>query len=252
MATRTVLITGAAGGVGRALVERFLKEDFKVFATDLDAKKLADLQVEYQVSGIFCGDIRQPAVCAAAVDAAVRAMGRLDVLINAAGVWREGPVEAFTEEDFDLVLDVNLKATFFMCSAAIPHLKLSEGSILNISSDAGRQGNRNAAAYCASKGGVTLLTKTLALDLAPFGVRCNAISPGDIETPMLKFQATQYGQGNPQAYYQDLLDKYPQGARARFIQPEEVAELAFFLCQPGARSITGADMAIDCGVSAGH
>ena len=239
--TISVLVTGAAGGVGRALVEHFKKQGCKVFATDLTA-----LEVDYQA------DIRRPAACKAVVAAAVAAMGRLDVLINAAGVWREGPVEECSEEDFDLVLDVNLKGTFFMCAAAIPYLKESEGSIVNISSDAGRQGNKNAAAYCASKGGVTLLSKTLALDLAPFGVRCNAISPGDIETPMLRFQAEQYGQGDTQGYYRALLDKYPQGARARFIQAQEIAELAFFLSQPGARSITGADLAIDCGLSAGN
>lgn len=112
------------------------------------------------------------------VAAAVSAFGRLDALVNAAGIWREGPVEHFSEEDFDLVLGVNLKAVFFMCKAAIPHLRATQGSIVNISSDAGRQGNRNAAAYCASKGGVALLTKTLALDLAPDGVCCNAVSPG--------------------------------------------------------------------------
>lgn len=239
--TISVLVTGAAGGVGRALVEHFTKQGCKVFATDLAA-----LEVDYQA------DIRHPAACKAVVAAAVAAMGRLDVLINAAGVWREGPVEECSEEDFDLVLDVNLKGTFFMCAAAIPYLKESEGSIVNISSDAGRQGNKNAAAYCASKGGVTLLSKTLALDLAPFGVRCNVISPGDIETPMLRFQAEQYGQGDTQGYYRALLDKYPQGARARFIQAQEIAELAFFLSQPGARSITGADLAIDCGLSAGN
>ena len=96
------------------------------------------------------------------------------------------------------------------------------------------------------------MTKALALDLAPSGVRCNSISPGDVATPMLNFQAERYGEGDPAGYLQDLLAKYPQDEQARFIQPEEVAELAFFLCQPAARSITGADMAIDCGVSAGH
>lgn len=252
MTAPTVLITGAAGGVGRALVECFLQHHWAVFATDLDAEKLASLHSDFELAGTFAGDIRRPSICTEVVAAAVTATGRLDALINAAGVWREGPVEDFSEADFDIVLDVNLKATFFMCSAAIPHLKLSEGCIVNMSSDAGRQGNKNAAAYCASKGAVTLLSKTLALDLAPFGVRCNTISPGDIETPMLRFQATEYGQGDPQAYYQGLLDKYPQGARARFIQPQEVAELALFLCQPAARSITGADMAIDCGLSAGN
>ncbi|MFC5698822.1 SDR family NAD(P)-dependent oxidoreductase [Pseudomonas sp. GCM10022186] len=252
MSTPVVLVAGAAGGVGRALVQRFIQGGWQVFATDLDAQGLARLQAEHPACGIFAGDIRRPATCKDTVAAALAAFGRLDALVNAAGVWREGPVESFSEEDFDLVLEVNLKATFFMCAAAIPHLKTSEGAIVNISSDAGRQGNRNAAAYCASKGGVTLLTKTLALDLAPFGVRCNAVSPGDIETPMLKFQAERYGQGDPEGYYRELLAKYPQGDRACFIQPGEVAELAFFLCQSGARSITGADMAIDRGVSAGN
>lgn len=247
-----VLITGAAGGVGRALMQHFIQGGWQAFAIDIDAPGLHALHIDHPMSGSFTADIRQPEQCTSAVAAAIAAFGRLDALVNAAGVWREGPVESFSEDDFDLVVDVNLKATFFMCSAAIPHLKVSKGSIVNVSSDAGRQGNRNAAAYCASKGGVSLLTKALALELAPFGVRCNAVSPGDIDTPMLRFQAEHYGQGDPDAYYQELLAKYPQGARARFIQPEEVAELAFFLCQPGARSITGADMAIDNGVSAGN
>ena len=99
--TISVLVTGAAGGVGRALVEHFTKQGCKVFTTDLAA-----LEVDYQA------DIRRPAACKAVVAAAVAAMGRLDVLINAAGVWREGPVEECSEEDFDLVLDVNLKGTF--------------------------------------------------------------------------------------------------------------------------------------------
>lgn len=247
-----VLITGAAGGVGSALVARFLAGGWQVFATDANAAGLTTLSQRHALLGSQTADIRSAATCKTVVNAAVAAAGRLDAVINAAGVWREGPVEAFSEEDFDLVLDVNLKASFFICAAAIPHLREARGAIVNISSDAGRQGNPNAAAYCASKGGLTLFTKALALDLAPFGVRCNAVSPGDIETPMLKFQAERYGNGDPDAYYRELLAKYPQGAQARFIQPEEVAELAFFLCQPGARSITGADMAIDQGVSAGH
>ena len=247
-----VLITGAAGGVGSALVARFLASDWQVFATDANADGLTELDQRHALVGSLTTDIRKPAHCNAVVAAAIEAAGRLDALINAAGVWREGPVEAFSEEDFDLVLDVNLKAAFFMCAAAIAHLRQTRGAIVNISSDAGRQGNPNAAAYCASKGGLSIFTKALALDLAPYGVRCNAVSPGDIETPMLKFQAEHYGNGDPQAYYRELLGKYPQGDQARFIQPEEVAELAFFLCQPGARSITGADMAIDQGVSAGH
>lgn len=247
-----VLITGAAGGVGRALVRRFIAGGWQVFATDLNASGLASVQESHSLAGVTAADIRKPGACKDVVSAVLAACGRINALINAAGVWREGPAETFTEEDFDIVLDVNLKATFFMCSAAIPSLRDTKGSIVNISSDAGRQGNLNAAAYCASKGGVSLLTKALALDLAPDGVRCNAVSPGDIETPMLKFQAERYGNGDPEGYYRNLLSKYPQREQARFVQADEVAELVYFLCQPSAKAITGADMPIDQGVSAGH
>lgn len=247
-----VLISGVLGGIGQAVRAHFLQAGWRVFGTDLDGAALAALEAEGGLAGQHADDLRQASASREVVASALNRLGRLDALVNCAGVWREGPAETFSEEDFDLVLDVNLKASFFLCAAAIPALRDTRGAIVNLSSDAGRQGNRNAAVYCASKGAVTLMTKALALDLAPSGVRCNSISPGDVATPMLSFQAERYGDGNPAAYLQDLLAKYPQGEAARFIQPEEVAELAFFLCQPAARSITGADLAIDCGVSAGH
>ncbi|KTT37797.1 short-chain dehydrogenase [Pseudomonas oryzihabitans] len=247
-----VLITGVLGGIGQATCAQFANDGWQVFGTDLDAVALAELQAGGALAGCHAADLRRASAAQEVVAAAQTTLGRLDALINCAGVWREGPAESVSEEDFDLVLDVNLKATFFLCAAAIPALRATRGAIVNISSDAGRQGNRNAAVYCASKGAVTLMTKALALDLAPSGVRCNCISPGDVATPMLTFQAERYGNGDPAGYLQELLAKYPQGEEARFIQPEEVAELAFFLCQPAARSITGADLAIDCGVSAGH
>ena len=96
-----------------------------------------------------------------------------------------------------------------------------------------------------------MLSKTLALDLAPDGIRVNAVSPGDIATPMLDFQAERYGEGDPKGYKRDLLKLYPQGAGARFIRPEEIAELVWFLCQPYAEAITGANLAMDFGLSAG-
>jgi NAD(P)-dependent dehydrogenase (short-subunit alcohol dehydrogenase family) len=98
---------------------------------------------------------------------------------------------------------------------------------------------------------VTNFSRALALDLAPDGVRANVVSPADTATPMLDFQAERYGGGDPEGYKAALLAKYPQGAAARFIRPEEVADLVFFLCQPGAAAITGADFAIDFGYSAG-
>ena len=251
MTARVVLVSGAAGGIGGATARRFGAGGWKVVAADLDEGNLDTLEAPGIVARL-AGDVRRPDDCRALVARAVDAAGRLDALVNAAGVWREGPVDECAEADFDAVVDVNLKGTFFLCAAAIPHLKTTGGSIVNVSSDAGRQGNLNAAAYCASKGGVTLFTRALALELAPHGVRANVVSPGDVDTPMLRFQAESYGGGRPADYLDDLLEKYPQGSRARFIRPEEVAALVFFLCSPEAAAITGADMAIDQGYSAGR
>ena len=250
MTVPVVLVSGAAGGIGAAVASRFVAAGWKVAATDLDAARLDALDLASLVARVP-GDIREAAACRAVVERVAAVTGRIDALVNAAGVWREGPVEDCSGEDFDLVVDVNLKGTFFMCAAAIPHLKRTRGCIVNISSDAGHQGNTGAAAYCASKGGVTIFTKALALELAPHGVRANTVSPGDVDTPMLRFQADNYGGGNPDRYLSGLLARYPQGERARFIQPQEVAELVFFLCSPAAAAITGADMAIDQGYSAG-
>ena len=250
MTQPVVFVSGAGGGIGSAVVRRFAAAGWRIVAADLEAAALARL-AEAQVVARRAGVIRTAAACRALVEQAIAAAGRLDALVNAAGVWREGPVAECSEADFDAVVDVNLKGTFFLCSAAIPHLEASGGSIVNISSDAGHQGNLGAAAYCASKGGVTIFTKALALELAPRGVRANVVSPGDVDTPMLRFQAERYGGGDPAAYLAGLLAKYPQGDRARFIRPGEIAELVLFLCSPAAAAITGADLAIDQGYSAG-
>ncbi|MGA1699495.1 MAG: SDR family NAD(P)-dependent oxidoreductase, partial [Ilumatobacteraceae bacterium] len=124
------------------------------------------------------------------------------------------------------------------------------GCIVNLSSAAGIQGHSGAAAYCASKGGVSLFTKALALELAPRGVRVNAVCPGDVDTPMLQGQARNSGIGE-RTYYEHLLAGYPQRDHARFITPQEVAELIWFLAQPAAAPITGANLSIDFGLSAG-
>jgi len=250
MSAPVVLVSGAGGGIGAATVRRFAAAGWRVVAADLDSDALDRLDSAAVVARLPA-DIRTAGACRALVEQAMAAAGRLDALVNAAGVWREGPVDECREADFDAVVDVNLKGTFFLCSAAIPHLKATQGAIVNISSDAGHQGNLGAAAYCASKGGVTIFTKALALELAPHGVRANVVSPGDVDTPMLRFQAERYGGGDPESYLSGLLARYPQGAQARFIRADEIAELVFYLCSPAAAAITGADVAIDQGYSAG-
>ncbi|MDO8392336.1 MAG: SDR family oxidoreductase [Actinomycetota bacterium] len=242
----TVLVTGAAGGIGGAVAARFLDGGWRVAGVDIRPTSLAHDRVLP-----ILADIADVAQCRAAVQQAVQWAGRLDAVVNSAGVWTEGASADTTEAEFDRVLGVNLKGLYFITSAAIPHLAATSGCVVNLSSDAGLQGNAGAAVYCASKGGVSILTKALALELAPHGVRVNAVCPGDVDSPMLRGQAAVFGGDDRQAYLDRLLAGYPQGARARFVQPAEVAELIWFLCQPAATPITGANLAIDFGLSAG-
>jgi len=248
---RTVLITGAGGGIGSATARAFRAQGANLALADVDLRRLQALNQEL---GADCtlleADIVRPDACELMVKGAIAAFGRLDILINAAGVWVEGPSETMTEEQWDLTLDINLKGTFFACRHAIPHLEKVEGQIINIASDAGLMGNAGAAIYCASKGGVVLLTKALALELAPRGIRVNAICPCDVDTPMLAYQASEFGRGDPQGYVEKLKAIYPQGPRTRFATAEEIA--AFILAIAALAPITGAALPIDFGTTAGR
>ncbi len=252
---RTVIVTGAAGGVGAATARRFAESGATLVLGDLDAVALEDLcgrlAALAEVHGVAC-DVTRVADVENLVAEAVEATGRIDVLVNTAGLWVEGPSEEMTEADWDRVVDVNLKGTFFACSRAIPELKKTEGCIVNLSSDAGLVGTPETAIYTASKGGVSVMTKALAIELAPYLVRVNAVCPADIMTPMLRYQADTYGGGDPEGYFNRLLAGYFQGDKARFITPEEVADLIFFLASPAAAAITGANISIDFGTSAGY
>jgi NAD(P)-dependent dehydrogenase (short-subunit alcohol dehydrogenase family) len=237
------LITGAAGGIGGATLERFIAGGWRVAAADIGAvESTADVLP-------IVADLRNVDQCRRAVAEAVQWAGRLDAVVNAAGVWTEGFSADTTEQEWDGVIDLNLKGLYFVCSAAIPHLASTSGCIINMSSDAGVQGNAGAAVYCASKGGVSNLTRALALELAPMGIRVNAVCPGDVNSPMLLGQAA--ASPDPTAYLDKLLRGYPQAASARFIEPREIAELIWYLAQPSATAITGANISIDFGLSAG-
>lgn len=248
---RVVLITGAAGGVGGAVADLLGSLGAKLALTDIKAEALQ--QKADGVNGLAIpADIRSVSECERLIEATLARHQRLDALVNCAGVWVEGNSEQATEEEWMRCIDVNLKGTFFMCSRAIPALKESRGAIVNISSDAGVVGNAGAAIYCASKGGVTLLSKSLAIELAPFGVRVNALCPSDILSPMLQYQADVYGGGDPQGYLKNLLLHYPQREQARFIQCEEVAQQVAFLLSPAAQAVTGAAVMMDFGITAGY
>jgi NAD(P)-dependent dehydrogenase (short-subunit alcohol dehydrogenase family) len=250
-AGKTVLIVGAAGGIGSATARAFRAQGANLALADRDLQKLQKLNQELSCDcTLLEADIVRPDACKHMVEGAIAAYRRLDVLINAAGVWVEGPSDTMGEEQWDRTLDINLKGTFFACRHAIPHLEKVEGQIINIASDAGLMGNAGAAIYCASKGGVVLLTKALALELAPRGIRVNAICPCDVDTPMLAYQASEFGGGDPEGYLAKLKAIYPQGPRTRFARAEEIA--AFILAVAGLAPVTGAALPIDFGTTAGR
>jgi NAD(P)-dependent dehydrogenase (short-subunit alcohol dehydrogenase family) len=212
-----------------------------------DAVVSADLS-----GGDLTVDVTRVADCDRMVAETLERHGRLDVLVTAAGVWIEGPTVEMTEPGWDRTIDVNLKGTFFAIRAAIPALIEASGCVVAISSDYGLVGGPGAAIYCASKFGVNGVVRSLALELAPHGVRVNSVCPCDVDTPMLAGQARDYGDGDDEAYYGALLAHLPQGERARFITPDEVAAAVSFLASSEAAPINGIAMPIEWGVTAGY
>ncbi|MGZ4148410.1 MAG: SDR family NAD(P)-dependent oxidoreductase [Actinomycetota bacterium] len=237
--SRVVLVTGGAGGMGRAIREGFEGAGDAVITADLrDADVIAD--------------VTRASDCQRMVAEVVGRHGRLDVLVTAAGVWVEGPTATMTETQWDRVIDVNLKGTFFAIRHAIPHLVETAGCVVAISSDYGLVGGNGAAIYAASKFGVNGLVRSLSLELAPLGVRINSVCPTDVDTPMLAGQARDYGGGDEAGYLRTLLDTLPQGEHARFIRPEEIASVVAFLASAEAEPITGVTMPVEWGVTAGY
>ncbi|HKF60963.1 MAG TPA: SDR family oxidoreductase [Dongiaceae bacterium] len=248
---KVVLVTGAASGMGLAFARRFAAAGAALALADLDAERVSAAAAALGARALpIAADVARVADCEAMVAATIARFGRLDLLVNSAGIWVEGPAEEMGEAEWDRCLDINLKGTFFACRHAIPELRRTGGAIINMASDAGLMGSAGASIYCASKGGVVQLTRALALELAPQGVRCNAICPCDVETPMLAGQAAVYGRDDPEGYRQKLRAIYPQGERTRFVRAEEVAEFVFAVA--GLEPITGACLPIDFGTTAGH
>lgn len=253
---KVVLVTGASSGIGFETAKLFLEKGARVFMNGRNGNKLEKaISSIKDLSGrveVLAGDVSAVEQCASMLEKVQETTGRLDVLVNAAGIWVEGRSDQMTERHWDETMDINAKGTFFMCRYAIPMLEKSGGVIINVSSDSGLVGNNEAAIYCASKGAVTLLTKALAVELAKRGIRVNAVCPGDVETPMLEKAYRDYGEGDREAYYKALLSHYPQGEKSRFTKPREVAEAICFLASPSVQAITGACLSVDYGLTAGY
>ena len=249
---RVVLITGGAGGMGRAIAARFLADGDTVMLADRTDEALAEAAARLGEVETVTADVTMVDDCERMVAGTVERLGSIDVMVCTAGVWVEGPTADMTEEQWDRTIDVNLKGTFFACRFAIPALIASQGSIVAISSDYGLVGGPGAAIYNASKFGVNGIVKSLALELAPHGVRVNSVCPADVETPMLAGQARDYGGGDEAAYLAALKSTLPQGDRARFIRADEIAAAVAFLASDQAAPITGVCLPVEWGVTAGY
>ena len=224
----------------------FARTGYVVLAAGRDAAKLAVVIGNCDQIIPWIGDLSTFQGCERLIKDGVRQLGQLDILVNNAGIYIRGNAGETLADDWRKTLAINLDAPFYLSKAAIPYLEKTNGAIINSASDWGLQGGKRAAAYCASKGGLVLLTKAMALDYASEGIRVNAVCPGDVDTPMLENEAVSEG-----LTHQEALHKYGQDSPSgRVTHADEVAALVLYLSSRQAAQITGAAIPIDGGNTA--
>jgi len=248
---RVALVTGGTSGIGRATAVAFAREGASVVFTGRDERRGSDVAGEIGRDGgdvrFVRADVRSAADCRRSVDTAVEAFGGLDVPFNNAGLYVENDVLGCDEDEWDVQVDTMLKGTYLMCRAAIPAMReRGGGAIVNNSSGWGLVGGERAVAYCAAKGGVTVMTRALAMDHGADGIRVNAVCPGDTETAMEHADAARKG-WTWDAYVEWASDR-PLG---RMGLADEVARVVLFLASDEASFVTGAALPVDGGGVAG-
>jgi len=245
---RTALITGGTSGIGEATSWLFGKEGASVAVVGRNTERGKSVAKRISDAGgtaIFVqADVRKSDDCRTAVERTIETFGRLDILFNNAGTYSVNDVVGCTEEEWDDQVDTSLKGTFLMSKYALPHMiERGSGSIVNCASGWGLVGGPKAAAYCAAKGGMVVMTKAMAIDHGPQGIRVNAICPGDTDTPMEREDARNQGL-SWEAYVDQMTGTRPI---ARMATPEEIALGVLFLASDDASYITGAALPVDGG-----
>jgi 3-oxoacyl-[acyl-carrier protein] reductase len=240
---KTAIITGGASGFGAGIVQKFLDEGARVMIADINGDAASDMADQLGVNAVAqVVDVANAASVQAMADEVLGRFGHLDILVNNAGITHlPTPLEDVSEEDFDRVFAVNMKSVYLTARTLVPHMKSrSAGAILNVASTAGLSPRPNLNWYNASKGWMITATKTMAVELAPSGVRVNAICPVAGETPLLK---SFMGEDTPEIRAK-FLSTIPLG---RFSTPEDMANSTCFLCSDEASMITGAALEVDGG-----
>ena len=238
---KTAIVTGAGSGFGAGIARKFAAEGAKVLVADINAGAAQTIAME--IDGVPCTvDVADGASVQAMADLAMKEMGHVDIIVNNAGVTHlPAPMETISEPDFDRVFSVNCKSVYLIAHAFNTHMKTRKsGAILNVASTAGVSPRPNLNWYNASKGWMNTATKTMAVELAPFGIRVNALNPVAGETPLL---ASFMGEDTPERRAQ-FLATIPIG---RFSTPEDMGNAACYLCSDEASMITGVCMEVDGG-----
>jgi NAD(P)-dependent dehydrogenase (short-subunit alcohol dehydrogenase family) len=250
LANKVALITGGTSGIGEATAMLFAKEGASVAVTGRNqarGQRVCDTILSSGGKAIFIpSDVRKAEHCRRSVAETVNAFGQLDILFNNAGVFYPHTVLECSEQEWDEQLDVNLKGTFLMSKFVLPEMiRRGSGVIINNSSGWGLVGGDSAVAYCASKGGVVLLTKAMAIDHGRQGIRVNCICPGDVDTPMLPQDARMRG-----LKWQNYLAGCANRPLGRIGTPDEIARAALFLASDDSSFMTGAALVVDGGGTA--
>ena len=245
---KVAIITGGASGIGLATARLFVREGARVCI--VDANESAGKAAIREIAGgvIFePADVTKAVDCERVVNHARREFGTIHILVNNAGVIRRAAVPDLSEEDWDRVMAVNVKSIFFLSRLVVPMMaKAGGGAIINMASGWGLAGGPRAAAYCASKGAVVLLTKAMAIDHGPQNIRVNCICPGDTDTNMLRHEARQLGED--EARFLASSARRPLG---RLGKPEEIAQAALYLASDLSSFVTGTALVVDGGGLAG-
>jgi NAD(P)-dependent dehydrogenase (short-subunit alcohol dehydrogenase family) len=251
LADKVAIITGGNSGIGEATAKLFSKEGARVCITGRNEKRCQDVVAKINNAGgqaIYAvADVRFPDECRKTVEATIEAFGKVDILLNNAGVYfAENTIEC-SEEHWDLTVDISLKGTFLMSKFVLPSMiERRSGVIINVSSGWGIVGGKKAISYCAAKGGIVVMTKAMAIDHAAQGIRVNCLSPGDVKTPMLDEDAKAQGM-TWEEYHAQAVAQRPMG---RIGTPEEIAKAALFLASDDSTFMTGANLVVDGGGTA--